>query len=450
LVPILGNMPTAVVDIDELRRITKNGADSVVGEHFGDILSVEGEPAPSWAGVAAEQELVIPGGNPVQPGGKDLPGRSTAGPETVMFATTDPMFAAYRPEQLPSAESLPLEKAELSATADDQTATTVVYHSTSATADPLATVLADQAATVNVDEGSTAPPHPLISAMSSRFANVSTADTAAQIPTSEAAAISAAAIDLNALSKLSAPLDAPEQRLRADVPPSGQTGSAGSLDADLLSRGTGTGARVDAPALPGATMGVREGVSVETSELITAPETTPLKQLAIAQAQPVTGSIGPPVADTGASAALKMSAPATMTMPLGDPQWNNELAGRVSVMVKNGLSEASLQLSPPELGRLEIRISTEGDQAKIQFTVQSIDAKEAIELAMPRLREMLEQAGLQLAHSEVADHSQSRQGEGHVSGPLSDQTTAEMDEALDEPVTEFAVSTVNSLVDYYV
>ena len=119
-------------------------------------------------------------------------------------------------------------------------------------------------------------------------------------------------------------------------------------------------------------------------------------------------------------------------------------------MVKNGLPEASLQLTPPELGRLDIRITTEGDQARVQFAVQSMDARDAIEQAMPRLREMLEQSGLQLARSEVADYSQSRQGESHVFGNPSDQAAADLEENPDDSIREFAVSATSSTIDHYV
>ncbi len=106
--------------------------------------------------------------------------------------------------------------------------------------------------------------------------------------------------------------------------------------------------------------------------------------------------------------AARPAALAPLTVPLGDPELGGELAARVNVMLKQGSQEASLQLNPPELGRLDIRIITEGDQARVQFAVHNPDAREIIEQSLPRLREMLEQGGLQLARSDVADQSQGR------------------------------------------
>ena len=110
------------------------------------------------------------------------------------------------------------------------------------------------------------------------------------------------------------------------------------------------------------------------------------------------------------TAAATTGAQPTAPQP-GSPLWADELAGRVQLLVHNGASEARLQLKPAELGSLDIRIATEGDRAVVVFHVQHGAAREAIDAAMPRLREMLEQSGLQLAHAEVSDQSQSRSGD---------------------------------------
>ena len=92
------------------------------------------------------------------------------------------------------------------------------------------------------------------------------------------------------------------------------------------------------------------------------------------------------------------------------PEFPEEMFGRIRLMQAQGGHEARLNLHPAELGRLQISISTEGDLAKVAFTVDNPQAREALEQAMPRLREMLQQAGLQLADSSVAEQGQ--QGTG--------------------------------------
>ncbi|MFT6050640.1 MAG: hypothetical protein ACI9B9_000278 [Halioglobus sp.] len=168
-------------------------------------------------------------------------------------------------------------------------------------------------------------------------------------------------------------------------------------------------------------------------------------------AAPISGAMALPVGQTDGAAALKMTAVSTMTMAPGEPSWNNEFAARVSVVVKNGLQEASLQLNPPELGRLDVKISTDGDQTKIVFNVQNGAAKDAIELAMPRLREMLEQSGLQLAHSDVSDQSAFQRHDseeaGNVVSNFAQDTIAENSET---SLFTRAVVSPDALVDYYI
>lgn len=141
-----------------------------------------------------------------------------------------------------------------------------------------------------------------------------------------------------------------------------------------------------------------------------------------------------------------------MNAPMGSPGWNTEFFGRVNVMVKGGVQEASLQLSPPDLGRLEIKISTDGDLTRVMFAVDNPTAREAIEQAMPRLKEMLEQGGLELVQSEVADQSASNQGDEdtpELTGELASQVSEEQEDG-EEMTASMAISASNSTVDYYI
>jgi flagellar hook-length control protein FliK len=95
-----------------------------------------------------------------------------------------------------------------------------------------------------------------------------------------------------------------------------------------------------------------------------------------------------------------------MTHTPQDPEFTGELANRLQVFARNGGHEATLQLHPADLGRLQVSITTEGDQARVLFVADSAAARDAIEQSLPRLREMLAQSGLQLAHSDVSSQSQ--------------------------------------------
>jgi flagellar hook-length control protein FliK len=94
------------------------------------------------------------------------------------------------------------------------------------------------------------------------------------------------------------------------------------------------------------------------------------------------------------------------------PQFTDEVGEQVRVFVNNGLQEARLQLTPADLGRVQITINTEGDNARVVFVAETAVARDLLDQSMPRLREMLQQSGIQLAQGDVSDQTESqRRGE---------------------------------------
>jgi flagellar hook-length control protein FliK len=103
--------------------------------------------------------------------------------------------------------------------------------------------------------------------------------------------------------------------------------------------------------------------------------------------------------DAGAGAAQSVnpssvtdSAPApTLRVPAGvdTPEFGQGIADRVSWMVDNNLNGAKLQVNPPQLGPIEVRISVQGGHAQVWFTSHSAVARDALESSSPKLREML-------------------------------------------------------------
>ena len=87
-------------------------------------------------------------------------------------------------------------------------------------------------------------------------------------------------------------------------------------------------------------------------------------------------------------------------------EFPQEVVARVRMIQGQGQTEARLNLHPAELGRLQIAITSEGDATRVAFVVDNAQAKEALEQAMPRLREFLQQAGLQLTEGSVSQQGQ--------------------------------------------
>ncbi len=121
------------------------------------------------------------------------------------------------------------------------------------------------------------------------------------------------------------------------------------------------------------------------------------------------------------------------------------MSERVMWAANQQVQSATIQLDPPELGSLQVKLHIFQDQVSVTFTSPHANVRDAVEQSMPRLREMMAEQGLNLGESLVNDQSsdQGRQqremfaDKGYESVP---EQNAEMQEQ----------SSVGlSLVDYY-
>ena len=108
--------------------------------------------------------------------------------------------------------------------------------------------------------------------------------------------------------------------------------------------------------------------------------------------------------------------PATPQLPVhtpaGQQAWAEDVGNQVRWMLGRAESKAELVLTPPNLGKLEVSINLNGDQTTAQFVASSQAARDALERAMPQLREVLQQAGIMLGDANVSTSQQGAGGEG--------------------------------------
>lgn len=96
----------------------------------------------------------------------------------------------------------------------------------------------------------------------------------------------------------------------------------------------------------------------------------------------------------------------TINQPLGQPGWDQAVGERLQWMVKKDLQLADLKLNPRHLGPIEVKIAMGQDQVTtVHFTASHVATREAIEAALPRLREMLGDSGLTQVDVNVSQHS---------------------------------------------
>ena len=96
---------------------------------------------------------------------------------------------------------------------------------------------------------------------------------------------------------------------------------------------------------------------------------------------------------------------ATLNTPLRQPGWDQALSERVMWVVNQKFQGVELKLNPAHLGPIEVRVQMQSDQAQVSFVAQHGPVREALEAALPRLREMFSANGFNLVDVNVSQHS---------------------------------------------
>ena len=113
----------------------------------------------------------------------------------------------------------------------------------------------------------------------------------------------------------------------------------------------------------------------------------------------------PGIADSGDPSLLRLEP------RVGTGGWDNALGQRVLWMVSHQHQVAELNLNPPDLGPLQVVLSISSDQASAAFVSQNPEVRQALEAALPRLKEMMAESGINLGNATVSDQGSRQQGD---------------------------------------
>lgn len=115
------------------------------------------------------------------------------------------------------------------------------------------------------------------------------------------------------------------------------------------------------------------------------------------------------------------STPAATTVvavatPVLDPAWADAIQDRVLMLAGRNIQSAEIRLNPVELGPLQVRISIDDNSVSVAFSAAHAVTREALEMALPRLKEALSENGMSLAEASVSDQGIANQrGDGNRS-----------------------------------
>lgn len=102
----------------------------------------------------------------------------------------------------------------------------------------------------------------------------------------------------------------------------------------------------------------------------------------------------------------------SIATPVHDPRWAQQLGDRMVWMTRGDIQSAQININPAQLGPIQINISLNGDQMTAHFVAAHQEVRQALDDAMPRLREMLSGAGINLGQANVGSQTPQQQGNG--------------------------------------
>lgn len=161
------------------------------------------------------------------------------------------------------------------------------------------------------------------------------------------------------------------------------------------------------PSLPGATADrgsamasfgnqLANTLRTDTANIAAAPstETPPITGM------PPAGANAQPPAH-GLEKLTSTTSHGAVPAQLHSAAWPQQFGEKIVWLARNEQQSAQLTINPPQLGPIQISLNLSGDQASISFASPHAEVRQAIESAMPQLKDMLSSAGINLGQSNV-------------------------------------------------
>lgn len=160
---------------------------------------------------------------------------------------------------------------------------------------------------------------------------------------------------------------------------------------------------------------------------------------------------------TGATPSSTVPQQAVAT-PFGQPAWAQGMGKQIMLLVNQNISRAEIRLNPAHLGPVEVMIDMSDDQVNVSLSSRHAVVRDAMEQALPRLREMLNENGFTLADADISRHSFADQREQQYAsrngpGADSDGFSAGMNPESQDTIQDRRLTSASAavgIVDYYI
>ncbi len=161
------------------------------------------------------------------------------------------------------------------------------------------------------------------------------------------------------------------------------------------------------------------GLTMDQNQTVVSPDPAKDARLlaqSVAQAQNQVAGSQLPVANPAQNL--------TVNTPVGSNRWSEDLGQKITWMASGSQQSAELHLNPPDLGPLNVVLHVSGDQATAMFTSPHAAVRDAVEQALPKLREMLAGNGIMLGNASVNDQGRQSGQNGFSGGGRSSSSSS--------------------------
>ncbi|SBT07510.1 putative Flagellar hook-length control protein [Candidatus Propionivibrio aalborgensis] len=140
--------------------------------------------------------------------------------------------------------------------------------------------------------------------------------------------------------------------------------------------------------------------------------------------------------------------------PVRDQAWAGDFSQKIMWLTTNNKHTAQLSLNPPQMGPIEVSVNLDKGNAVVSFVSANGDTRQAIESALPKLREMFATAGIELGQTNVSaqssgQHAGGWEGGRNSSAGMADRAILVADSAGALQGRAFSVSRGNGLIDIF-
>ena len=135
------------------------------------------------------------------------------------------------------------------------------------------------------------------------------------------------------------------------------------------------------------------------------------------------------------------------------PAWSQGMGKQILWMVNQNIKSAEIRLNPAHLGPIEMLIDMSEDQVNVSLSSRHAIVREAMEQALPKLREMLDDNGFNLAETDISQHSFAEQREQNTENNNSRLSRGSTDQLVSSEISEQTIkqtSESTGMVDYYI